>query len=379
MTPQRWLVLGSHIPPTGRLGGMIRYTVEVVRALSERPDVAVHVHCQPDAAPFLADDIGLGPANIRPTATGSTIMDSLVERYRLGPLLEELRPDVVLGTKQLLPSRAPGAVRVLTVHDLLPFDRPHDFGLGKRLLLPPAYRRSLLDADILACVSDATRRRLVERFPEISDRARTVGNAMTSGLLAIDPEPIPDLDGGSPFALVVGDRSGRKNLGFVLDLWPEVVARRPNARLGLVGPPGWGRNEQLPALERLLADGLVVELGLISDSRLRWAYQQAAVTLCPSRLEGFGLPVLEALTLGCPVVLSADPAQVEAADGRGTVVDLRDRPGWIEAVVDHLDRRHPVPGTAAVRSWTDVAGELVDAVDELAARPRSTTGTGKAL
>lgn len=368
MRPRRWLVLGSHIPATGRLGGMIRYTVEVVRALSERPDMEVHVHCQPDAAPFLVDDVGLAPANLEPTATGSTIVDSLTERYRLGGLLYQLRPNVVLGTKQLLPSRAPGAVRVLTVHDLLPFDRPHDFGLGKRRLLPTAYRRSILDADVLACVSDATRTRLVQRFPAVSDRARTVGNAMTSALVAIEPEPIPDLDDGSRFALVVGDRSGRKNLAFLLDLWPEVVARRTNARLALVGPPGWGRNENLPGLDRLLTDGSAVELGLISDSRLRWAYQQAMVTLCPSRLEGFGLPVLEALTLGCPVVLSTDPAQVEAAAGRGTPVDLGDRQGWIEAIVDHLDRRRPVLQTTTVRGWTEVAAELVEAVDEVAGR-----------
>lgn len=367
MRPRRWLVLGSHIPPSGRLGGMIRYTVEVVRALSERPDVDVHVHCQPETAPFLTDDLGLAPANLRPTATGSTIVDSLVERYRLGGLLYELRPHVVLGTKQLLPSRAPDSVRVLTVHDLLPFDRPQDFGLGKRRLLPSAYRRSILDADVLACVSDASRARLVERFPEASDRARTVANAMTSSLLAIESEPVPDLDDGSTFALVVGDRSGRKNLGFVLDLWPEVVARHPNARLALVGPPGWGRNEHLPGLHRLLADGAVVELGLISDAQLRWAYRKASVTLCPSRHEGFGLPVLEAITLGCPVVLSTDPAQVEAAAGRATPVDLDDRRRWIDAIVDHLDNRRPVPEVTSVRGWTDVAAELVDAVDDLGA------------
>ncbi|MDH5519493.1 MAG: glycosyltransferase family 4 protein [Acidimicrobiia bacterium] len=368
MRSHRWLVLGSHIPASGRLGGMIRYTVEVLRALSERPDVDVLVHCRAETVPFLVDELGLLTTDLRPTATGSTIVDSLMERHRLGRLLDEVRPRVVLGTKQLLPSRAPGSVRVLTVHDLLPFDRPHDFGVGKRRLLPPAYRRSILDADVLACVSDATRNRLVERFPTVSDRARTIGNAMTSGLLAIDPEPIPDLEGGPPFALVVGDRSGRKNLGYVLDLWPEVVARRPDARLALVGPPGWGRNERLPGLDRLLADGVAVELGMISDARLRWAYGRAMVTLCPSRLEGFGLPVLEALNLGCPVVLSTDPAQVEAAGGRGTPVDLADRRGWIEAVVDHLDGRRPVPPAPTMRAWTDVAAELVDAADEVMAR-----------
>jgi glycosyltransferase involved in cell wall biosynthesis len=184
---------------------------------------------------------------------------------------------------------------------------------------------------------------------------------------------MPGLD-GAPFALVVGDRSPRKNVGFVVDLWPDVLALRPDARLVLVGPPGWGTNQELPGLSALIARGSVVEAGLVSDATLRWAYENAAVTLCPSRLEGFGLPVVEALGFGCPVVHSTDAAQVEAAQGHGIAMSLDDRRGWIDAIVRRLDTgsgTRPVMASPQ-RSWGDAGAELVAAVRAARARPVTT-------
>jgi glycosyltransferase involved in cell wall biosynthesis len=358
----RWLVLGSHIPAAGRLGGMIRYTVEVLRALEDRADVEVHVHCRSDTVPFLETELGIDGARLHAGATGSTIRDSIIERHGLGELIDRLRPDAVLGTKQLLPRRAGDATRILTVHDMLPFDRPGDFGPAKRMLLPRAYRRSITDADILACVSEATLGRLVHHVASARERAVVIPNAMSSSLTSTPAEPIRAL-GGRNFALVVGDRSHRKNLGFVVDLWPEVVARHPGAHLALAGPPGWGRNEQLPGLTDLTGAGVASELGMITDGELRWAYEQAAVTLCPSRLEGFGLPVLEALSLGCPVVLSTDPAQVEVAGDRATSIDLG-RPGdWVQAIIDRLNRPRLRLEAPPGRGWVDVAADLVAAAE----------------
>jgi glycosyltransferase involved in cell wall biosynthesis len=136
-----------------------------------------------------------------------------------------------------------------------------------------------------------------------------------------------------------------------------VLEHRPNAQLILVGPPGWGTNEGAPGIRQLVSAGSVVEAGHVPDAQLRWAYEHAAVTLCPSLLEGFGLPVVEALGLGCPVILSADPAQVEAAAGAGTPISLRDRGAWVEAIVRHLDGV-PRPQPAIRRTWNDAAFEL---------------------
>jgi glycosyltransferase involved in cell wall biosynthesis len=85
------------------------------------------------------------------------------------------------------------------------------------------------------------------------------------------------------------------------------------------------------------------------------------VVLCPSVLEGFGLPTVEALRFGAPVVTSEDPALCEAAGGRGVAVPARDRDAWVRATVAGLcgERRRP---EAAPRSWDDVARETLEAV-----------------
>lgn len=361
MTASRLLVLASHVPADGGLGGMIRYTVEVTRSLLARDDVEVHVHCRPEAAAFFVDDLGVAPDRLVPHATGSTIRDSIVEVLSVGRQARDLGIEVIFGSKQIVPRRSYGAIRVLTVHDMLPFDRPTDFGLLKRALLPLVYRHSLLRAEVLACVSTASRRQLAAHVAEAAERAIVVPNAMTSILQSVGPEPVPTLE-ARRFALAVGDQSPRKNVGFLLRIWPRVVARVPDAHLALVGPPGWGRNEALPGLEQLVAAGAVSHLGRLSDAALRWAYEHARLTLCPSLLEGFGLPVLEALSLGSPAVISTDPAQVEAAQGAALPIPVTDSDRWVDAIVEHIQSPRCALIRYQTRTWDDVAADLVGAV-----------------
>lgn len=342
----------------------MRYTVEVTRALAARGDLDVHVHCRPDAAGCFRA-LGLSPRQIHATAPSSTILSSIEEVRGLADVVAAARPDVILGSKHLLPLGDCTARRVLTVHDMLPFDRPGDFGLLKRTILPHQYRRSIRAADVLACVSEATRQRLLHHLPECATAATVVPNAMTSELLHATPESIPELD-NRRFALVVGDFSRRKNVGHILEIWPSVIAADPGAVLALVGPTGWGRDQALPQLGPMVQSRKVVLLGHIPEGQLRWAYENACVLLCPSLLEGFGLPVIEAAAFGCPTIVSTDPALTEAADGFGYQVSIADPQGWVDRILGsfHNDRHQypPAPVPATERTWDDVADELCAAV-----------------
>lgn len=358
MTAKRWLVLGSHVPAAGGLGGMIRCTVETTRSLVDRDDAEVYVHCIPQAIPFFVDEVGVRPDRLIGTATGTTIRDSLFEFVGLGPTIRDRGIDVVFGSKQLVPYRAHGATRLLVVHDMLALDRPKDFGRLKRTLLPHAYRQSLRRAEILVCGSGAARDQLARYEQEAADRAVVVTHAMTPVLQEAPLEPISSLV-ERPFALCVGDLSPRKNVGFLLKIWPEVMARVPDAHLTLAGPPGWGQNAVLPELEALTAAGAVSHLGRVSDGALRWAYQNARVTLCPSLLEGFGLPVIEALLLGSPTVISTDPAQVEVSQGAAPVIPVSDGGRWVEAIVEHFESPRCSLPRMQQRGWDDVAAEMV--------------------
>lgn len=355
----RWLVLATHVPPGGALGGVVRYTTELVAALGRRDDVALHVLAASPAVATLQQIAG-PRAVVHVARPLPTAVASLCERYL--PLRGHF--DVVQGVKHLVPRRS-GALTVLTVHDTTLLDRPHDFGPAKRLLLPGPYRASLRQADVLLHVSRATAGRAAVHVASAPARSAVVPLATAPSLLTATAEPVPAL-AQRRFALVVGDASPRKNLGVVVDAWPQVLAAVPDAVLAVAGPPSWGRTEQGQRYRGLVASGTVLPLGRLSDAQLRWAYEHARLTLCPSLVEGFGLPVVEALDLGSPVAISCDAALVEAAGGRAAaVLPAADVDGWVAAAVAAFTapvaaHRPAVPSRP--RTWDDVAEETVAAV-----------------
>ena len=356
----RWLVLATHVPSDGTGGGMARQTVELIRALHARPDLDVSVRCRRDAVGFFVDDVGLTPDRVV-VGRGGVLRRSLVEWLGRPRLADGSTPDVVVGTKHLVP-RWSRARSVLVVHDVLPLDRPGDFRWAKRRLLPVPYFDSIRRADVVACVSEATAKRL-RTYTGRHRRVIVAPNALSTSLSTATPEPIDALEGGR-FALVVGDPSLRKNLPFVFDVWERVQHADPSLLLVRVGPPGWGVDEPSAARDRLLASDGLLELGHVSDGTLRWLYEHAAMTLCPSLLEGFGLPVLEAMAFSSPVLLSPDPAQVEVAAGHGTVVPL-EVDAWVDAV-RATAARHRSPstalGTAPRWTWNDTVEAICTAI-----------------
>ncbi len=354
----RWLLLATHVPASGSGGGMVRYVVEMARALDQRSDVELHVLAASPAVPFFRSM--LGESRVHTVPDLPTPARSALERSALVPALR--RPwDVVQGAKHLLPRKVTGR-SLLTVHDMLVFDRPTDFSLLKRTALRRPYLQALREADVLLCVSNATRDRLVQHLPGVAGRAVVVPHAGAPSLHQSPSQEVPELR-GRPFALVVGDPSPRKNLGFALKAWQYAQAGTTDVVLAVVGPSGWGVTEGLHAAE----SERVSWLGHIPEGQLRWAYENARVVLCPSLLEGFGLPALEALQFGAPVITSSDPALVEVsgedAEHLPAVGDDAARL-WAERIRYLLSApvaRRPAP-EPPLRDWTDVAGETVEAV-----------------
>lgn len=356
-----WLMLATHVPTSGAGGGMVRYVVELTRALAARPDVDLFVLASPGSRPVFADLIG-DDDRVGEAPPGPTVVRSALEREGWGSAFLRRRFDVVHGTKHLVPRRTSGR-RVLTVHDMLMIDLPKDFGFAKRTFLKRPYLASLRQAETLLCVSAATRQRMLEYVPTASERAQVVPLAASSSLLHADAQPVPELL-GRQFALVVGDSSPRKNLSFVVDLWPELVARHPGALLAVVGPPSWGASDRGQLYGNLAANGDLIPLGQVSDSTLQWCYRHATVTLCPSRAEGFGLPAVEALAFGSPLITSTDPALCEVSGSRALHLSTTDQTAWVSAIAavfGRVTQGRPVPDETP-RSWHDVAAETVAAV-----------------
>ena len=350
--------MATHVPPNGRGGGIVRYTMELAQALARRDDVDLHLLTSPQAADALAGSVG-GPGQVVPLPRVPGPATPLFERTVLARTLGD-RFDVVQGAKHLLP-RGVAARTVLTVHDMLLLDRPGDFGRAKRVLLRRPYLASIGQADSLVCVSAATLTRLSALVPGSAARSTVVPLATSPQLRTAEPTPVAAV-GDRPFGLVVGDSQPRKNLPVALSAWARVVRERPDAVLVHVGPPAWGEESYGPDHAALLASGNLVQLVGVDDGTLRWCYEHASVVLAPSLAEGFGLPAAEALDLGAPLITSLDPALVEVSGDRAEHLPFDDVAAWAGAVLRQLAAPRTSRPSTSTRTWDDVAAETVRAV-----------------
>ncbi len=242
----------------------------------------------------------------------------------LPPLDAFLRADVFHGTNFVAPPSWRIPV-VVTVHDLWFVRHPAGVGAAQRALvgvMPSLLRR----AAAVITVSEHSRRELLDWLPElagrttavpIAPRPRATASAVPAGL----PDP------GAPFLLMLGSVNARKNLPAALDALLEVRRGTGAGRLviaGQVAPP-----VDLPRALRArgLGPGEVVTLGYVSDGEARWLLEHARLLLSASAHEGFGMPIVEAMAAGLPVVAVAGGAVPEVAGDAAVLVESSDELG----------------------------------------------------
>jgi glycosyltransferase involved in cell wall biosynthesis len=206
-----------------------------------------------------------------------------------------IHPDVMFGANYFLP-RLHGAIarrRVVTVHDLT-YKRFPEL-LQKETLdnLEAHMTRELARADAVICVSESTRRDLLA-FYDV-DPSRAV--AIHSGLgISAAPAPMDGLP--SRYLLFVSTIEPRKNLAVLLDAFAKLRTSGYDGSLVVVGKIGWKSKEIAP---RLREPG-IVHLDYVDAARLATIYQRAEAFVFPSIYEGFGFPLLEAMSFGVPAI-----------------------------------------------------------------------------
>jgi glycosyltransferase involved in cell wall biosynthesis len=279
---------------------------------------------------------------------------------RLPRLLRRLRP-ALAHFQHSLPLAVP-CPSVVTVHDLSFELEPELMGMRDRLTFRTVVPRSVRRAARVLAVSERTKRDLVELYHVPEERIVVTYNG-------VDPAFSPEgpRENGTAYALFVGALHLRKDPAAAVEAL--ALVGDDDLRLVLVGPDKGGRAEAQHEAERLgIADRIEFH-GHVPQERLAAFFRGAACLVFPTRYEGFGLPVLEAMACGTPVVASAVGAVPEVADGAAILVEQRNPvalAGGIERAL--ADRERLVAaGLERARSftWAKTARRTLEVYREL--------------
>jgi glycosyltransferase involved in cell wall biosynthesis len=270
--------------------------------------------------------------------------------------------DAFLGALGIVPI-AGGPPSVATVHDLTPILFPGWHSWKNRLGFTPFIRRSVRVARRIATVSEHTRRDLVARFPGAAAKTVVVHNGVT---IAASKAGGPPPNEGRPYVLSLGTFEPRKNLARLVEAMESIWDRRPEfPDLVLAGVPGWGVSGLRARLGASRHAARIRTAGyLAGDERGRWM-EGARVFAYPSLYEGFGLPPLEAMALGTPVVASSASSLPEVVGDAGLLPDPTD----VGAIARALERAQDDatfrraaavkgPARAATFTWSSAARKM---------------------
>jgi len=257
---------------------------------------------------------------------------------------------------------------VVTIHDLQPIVRPQDFGRIKGAYLRTRLGPAAREARVVATPSDYVRQLLIDRFG--IDGARVVVVPAPILFRSIASDEVRPRDAGieAPFFVYPAITHPHKNHVTLLRAFARVALVHPKVCLVLTGGRGEREEAVLEEIGRLGLGGRVRRVGRVPRADLDALLGRAVALTFPSRHEGYGLPVAEAMALGCPVIASRTTALPEVVGNAGLLVDPDDIDGWIAAmlrVLDDADFRAGLIGAGheRVRSLTpaEAARRLVTA------------------
>lgn len=223
---------------------------------------------------------------------------------------------------------------VITLFDLSPVAFPETLDWLSRHYLRTMIAMGVRHAAAVCTISEVVARELLGHYRNLRpERLHVAYPAADPALL--EAQSRPAFEKGPPFVLMVGTLEPRKNHITVLRALAEHRRRHPSSPLELVlaGSAGWRYRPALQTIEDLGLTPWVRRLGIVEPATLKWLYQHAAALLFPSLYEGFGLPVLEAFHLRCPVV-GADIPSVRELAGPATALLLSptDVSAWANAL-----------------------------------------------
>lgn len=313
-------------------GGVSRYCVELARHLARLDDTEplilaplfINRHlCELDASAVAGRFVGITPTGI---SWFVYIANRLLAPGRMGRFEPDIVHETYYATKPVLGHHHHKIV--LTVHDMIHERFPDAVPNSRQTAAVKA--RAIKRADHVLCDSEQTRQDLLDIY-DVDPASATVVHLGVHSDDAIDLPGERPID--APYLLYVGDRSGYKNFSGLIEAYIHSPALRDEFSLVCFGGPPLADDE----VGRLSSAG--IDPGKLTwmkgdDRMLMWLYRNASALVYPSLYEGFGIPPLEAMGQGCPVVCSTGGSIPEVVGNAGEYFD----PYESEAIASAIER-----------------------------------------
>jgi len=362
------------------LTGIGRYTAELSRALlAQRSDLTLYMPQSP-TDDWSGPNVHVRAGQIR-GRVGRMLWSQTVLPWQAG----RDHVDVFWGPGHRLPRYLPRSIaRVVTIHDLVwkhagetmrPLSRFMD-----STLMPEAVRL----ADRVIAVSRSTADALEAEFPAARGKVRVVYPGATELEAPDGPESLSALGVDQPYFLFVGTLEPRKNLKRLLGAYARLPeSLRLACRLVIAGGKGWGGVNVPQLLASMGLTEQVTVTGYVTDAQLSSLYAHAHFLAMPSLYEGFGLPLIEAMSFGVPVITSNISSLPEVAGEAGLLVDPLDE----GAIANGLSRlltdetlHAALAGNARVNAarftWRAAAEQTMNVFSEAFEARRAMVGRG---
>ena len=234
-----------------------------------------------------------------------------------------------------------GCPLVVTVHDVIPYILPETVGKGYLEIFLRQMSQILRESDHIIAVSQQTKKDLINVCGVNAEKITIIYEGKNESFRPLDKNHVRyclrKIFGISePYILYVGGFSGRKNVGALLEAFAKVLAFFPQLRLVLVGRPSPNRSRLKNLSSKLGIAEKVIWLEQVRADALPVLYNGATMLVYPSLYEGFGLPPLEAMACGVPVVAGNNSAVAEVVDKAGVLVDVSSAAEIAAAVISLL-------------------------------------------
>ena len=361
----------------GEVGGSEEYTVRLLSALADlgSDEVEVILYVNRLFSSAHPEIVSRFTTVVAPISGSSRVLRVLVESTWLA-LRSRIDRCVLVhhagGTMPAIRS-VPG---VLTLHDLQPLANPERFGLVKGSYIRFIAPRSLRRAQFVVCLSRFVANDAMDRVGVPVERIRIVPCGVADPGAAFDRERLRELLKGfdledRPFIIYPAITYPHKNHTTLVAAFARIVKQNDDVRLVFTGGAGSSDSVVQSTIEAYGLDSKVIRTGRVAESDLDLLYRTATLMAFPSLYEGFGLPLLEAMSRGCPIVASDAGSLPEVAGDAAELVDPIDVEGWASALGALID--DPARRTVLIRrgferatqfTWTVSAESLLSVYQE---------------